>query len=340
MAVAFNRACDSVQTTERIRLRLADRSILLEFAGTELMQQLASAFAHVRDDAHGSPDFTIRLFDSRTTPSVPPPPPWGSHDYLGRGEIRGFNTERFRTAYLVDVACLSMADLQRRAAVFWIRDPRRLPKWMEAAPLRTMLAWWAQSEGLQLVHGAGLAFEDVGFLLTAAGGAGKSTTAIRCALAGFDIAGDDYVILDPAKSVLYSLYRTAKADDAALDRFFPRLRPQSHGRIDDDGSGKHVFFLDEIVPNRLSLRLSLAALVVPTLMGEGSSRVDRLSRAKTLRALAPTTLFQLAGTGRQDLRTMADLVARLPCSQLSIGTDDDVADVLRGLLDAAPERAS
>jgi len=330
-------AFDLAQTQEgiqRVSLRIGRRPLTLEFAGPSLVDLIVPALRHRRVSAPGPGAFTVKVFDSTSTSVTVPPPPWGPNDYLAQGEISGFNTDRFRTAFRVDAGCLSMIDLERRVAVFWIRDPAAFPRWMEAAPLRTLLGWWAAGQGLQMAHGAAVGTGDAGLLITARGGSGKSTSALRCLRDGLLYAGDDYVVVDPIARRVHSVYCTAKADDAAIDGFFPDLRASSHGRIVGDGSNKHVFFLDELYPEQIS-DLPLTALAVPALTGADTSGFAMSGAADALRALAPTTLFQLAGTGTNDFRLMAELVKTLPVYRLEVSANDGIAATVRRLLETA-----
>lgn len=324
---AFERATAAVPA-ETVCVGVAERSVELEFAGPELRGRVVEAL-NILELPDPSPDLTVKIFDSVTTGVVPPPPAWTAYDYRAQGEIAGFNTDRYRTAYRVDTGCLSMIDLAESVAVFWIRDAAVYPAWMRAAPLRTLLGWWAGREGLQMVHGAAVGAVDAGALLTAPGGAGKSTSALRCLLAGMRYAGDDYVMVDPAARRIYSVFTTAKADDAAIDAFFPQLRNESSGVIDGETS-KHIFYLDRLFPDRLG-DLPLSAIAVPSLT-DGPSRFAPMAPAQALRALAPTTLFQLAGSGSVEFEQMARLVRSQPVFALEVSTSAEIAGTLRDLL--------
>ena len=60
-----------------------------------------------------------------------------------------------------------------------------------------------------------------GALLLGASGAGKSTTTLACLASGLAIAGDDFVLVEPAgiDAVVHSISTTAKLSRAALLRF-------------------------------------------------------------------------------------------------------------------------
>lgn len=80
-------------------------------------------------------------------------------------------------------------------------------------------------------------------------------------------------------------------------------------------------FLNEHAPERLLRSAPLRAIVFPRVVGETGSELHRIPRALALKALAPTTMFQLPGSAGQAMRTMAGLVKALPCYRLDAGSD-------------------
>ena len=57
--------------------------------------------------------------------------------------------------------------------------------------------------------------------------------------------------------------------------------------------------------------------------------VEGASDSAAVRALAPSTLFQLPGAGHNNFQIITALVARLPCFQLEL--DSDVTRVSKSL---------
>ncbi|MBT8215255.1 MAG: hypothetical protein KJO17_00225 [Acidimicrobiia bacterium] len=324
----FERAADRAGT-EHAELTIAGRRVTLQFAGPTLLPLVLPALHQQAPGPESLDGLTVKLFDSSSTQVVPPAPPWGPHAYGPQGAIEGFNSRRYRTAYRVDAACLSLVDLERKVAVFWIRDADRYPTWMRAAPLRTILGWWAATERLQMVHGAAVGIGGAGVLITAPGGSGKSTTALRCLIDGFRYAGDDYVLVDADRRVAHPVYATAKADDRAIDAFFPQLKQESSGVIEGD-TRKHVFLLDRVFADRLH-HVRLSAIAVPSLT-DGPSTFTPAGSVEALKALAPSTLFQQAGSGREDFDRMAELVRSVPIYLLSVSRNGEIERTIAQLL--------
>ncbi|MGD2052093.1 MAG: hypothetical protein PVI35_06425 [Acidimicrobiia bacterium] len=314
--------------TRRHTIALAGHRIDLAFSpGLEPL--LLPALAHLTTEPRGAAALQIRLWDSDSTAVPLPTPPWDRSAYPDGGEIRGPDTDAISIAYRFDPGALSVLDRDTGRAVFWVASPATVPGWMQAAPLRTILPWFIAATGGQFVHGAGVGIDGHGVLIAGAGGSGKSTTAVLCADAGLQFAGDDYVVIG-ADGDVHAAYNSAKLDDASL-ALLPHLAPWVIN--DDPDVSKHVVLLHDALPGRVVPRLRLDAIVLPH-VGDGPSRLRPASPAEALLALAPTTVFQLPGAGRPALRFMADLARRVPAFHLELGTPDTVAATVTGLLHA------
>ena len=105
-----------------------------------------------------------------------------------------------------------------------------------------------------------------------------------------------------------------------FDRF-PHLRPwvENPGRSGED---KAVLNLHKHCPHKLLDRAPLRALIVPQVNPAArQSKLTPMKGPRALMALAPTTLFQLAGTHQACLTRMAGLLRNVPCYRLELGSD-------------------
>ncbi len=86
---------------------------------------------------------------------------------------------------------------------------------------------------------------------------------------------------------------------------------------------------------RVVEQLALRAIAVPVLTpDEPGTTVCRTSASHALRALAPSTVGQLAGGAASTLRTLAALTRAVPCYELGLGSDRaTVPDAIRRLLE-------
>jgi hypothetical protein len=301
------------------RFRVAERLLRLRFAGHALEDQLTAAIEHLATLDGGAPDLTVCLFDRATT-GAGLRAGWDASAFGPRGEITGFNTERYRTAFQQGADVFLMLDRQRSEAVYWVADAARVPYWERSFPLRTAFHWWFEDLPLQPVHAAAVGFAEGGVLITGPSGCGKSTTALACLSSGLLYAGDDYVLVANAPSPhVYCLYCNAKLEPDNLARF-PGVRAHvdNPDRLDRE---KALIFLRSWLPGKLCAGFPLRAIVTPRVTGRRDTSLIHAGALEAVRALAPTTLLHLLGGERKAFAKIAGLVCQLPCYILEVGTD-------------------
>ena len=137
-------------------------------------------------------------------------------------------------------------------------------------------------------------------LVAGPSGSGKSTTTLACLEAGLGYLGDDYVLLDVDEPSVHSLYSTAKLEPDNLHRF-PELAPlvANPDRLD---SQKAMLFLHEHRPEQLVLHAPVGAILLPRIAHTSRTTLAPAPASAAMSALAPTTLFQLPGYGREVAR--------------------------------------
>jgi hypothetical protein len=325
----FESAQQATEVVER-RYIIGGFLIRLSFAGTALLS-LTRALEHLATDNHSTPDLTICLWDSESTGQRMVSRPWQEEDFLARGVIQGYNTERIYTAFQHGSGAVSVLDTHLNLAVFWAPDTK-LPYWEYGSPLRSILHWWLLSQGLQLVHAAAVGNASGGVLIGGKGGSGKSTTALCCLESDLFYAGDDYTLLGlNGGPVVHSLYNSAKLNSDHVKRF-PALLPKiaNPDRLADE---KALLFVNEHYSAKVASRLPVRAILLPRVTGLPDTLFKRVSVAMALAALAPSTIFQLPRAGNEALKFLAAFARHLPCYSLEVGTNlSTIPPVIEGIL--------
>jgi hypothetical protein len=327
VAASFSAAADRAGRIVERCYRIGGQSVRLQFAGPALVPKLTPALTHLASSHHLPPALTVRLWDSASTTTTMPSPPWTTHDYRPRGEVQGYNDDQLRTLYDGGSGTLSVLENVRNLGYFWIRDAGDIPYYESGAPLREILTWWMSRHARLCLHGAAVGTRRGAALLVGRGGSGKSTTALACLAAGMLYVGDDYCLVpsDGTASV-HSLYSSAKLDPGNLWRL-PGLASLV-SNADRLQAEKALLFLHEHSPGQTVPDLPLRVVLLPTVGEHAATRFSPASSASALLALAPSTVFQL-GPAPAALQVMSHLVRRLPCYRLHLGTDlGGVADAI------------
>lgn len=310
--------------------------VRLSFLGRALIPKLTAALAHWEAKPNGPLDLTVCLWDDASTGTKMPPPPWlGYATYMPRGDIRGYNTERIRTAFQMGSDVLCTMDIAQKRAIYWTRNAEHLPQWEIGSPLRLILHWWLQQHGLQFVHAGAVGFPEGGVLLVGKGGSGKSTTALTCLNSNLRYVSDDYCLIssDPVPTA-YNLYNTGKVGEDNIHRV-PHLK-QFISNVDRLDQEKALFFLNEVMPQKLVGNFPLKAVLIPRVTGQVDTVLTPSSATEGLKALMLSSMKQLAGAGPVAVQAMKGLVEQIPSFYLELGTDltqipGTIADLLTSL---------
>lgn len=315
----FEMAGHAAGGVEERMFRLGEHRVLLRFAGGQLIALVARALAHREIPLDGKADLTVCFFDSESTHTPMPPPPWSLEQYTGLGEIDGYNDERVQVTYGPGVDILQCLDRGRSLALYWTPSYRLIPWWEQSFPLRSILNWWLKDGAFQPLHAAAVGAASGGVLITGPSGSGKSTATLACLGSGLLYAGDDYVLVRTTSSPhVYSLYSTAKIEADNLHRF-PHLAPivSNAERL---ASEKALFFLNEHCAAQLIEGFPLRAILITRVCGLRDTTVEPTTAMAALKALAPT-MQHLRGTRRQTLEKILRLVKSVPVYTLLPGTD-------------------
>lgn len=205
------------------------------------------------------------------------------------------------TAIAGDLACLPSAHLSH--------------------PFAHALGWLAAQNQAYVTHGAAIGRDGRGLLFAGKGGQGKSTTALACAAAGWNFAGDDFVMLDRGHTggyTAHSLYATGRLHPAQAERF-PSLAAGWDRALSPEDNKLTLFPRDGAVS--LTRRLSIEAIVLPMVDAQRAGEIAPLSRAAALHALMADSVRIYPWITRERAQFYATAVEELPCYILYQGPD-------------------
>ncbi|MCP4398990.1 MAG: serine kinase [bacterium] len=328
---AFQRARRNGEGTIERFYTIGGYTICLRFAGDVFIPIVTPAFNHLVAEPTASPDLTICVWD-RVSTGVPMTLlsnlfryiSWYWQEYIdGRGELKGFNSERIRVAFHPGPNSLSLLDHQQYLALYWVDDAARPLPWFETGyPFQKILNWWMEKHHRQFIHASAVGTAEGAVLLTGKGGVGKSTTALACLNSDLMYVGDDYCLASTESSpYLYSLYNTAKLEGIEeMTQRFPHLMELLDSRNCHELE-RAMLFLYEHFPEKILAEVPLKAIFALKITGRPETTFRPISGGLALSAMAPGTIMQLTGTGQTALRAMAQLVKQVPCYLLEVGTE-------------------
>lgn len=320
------------------------RLVRMRVVGRELADRLTRPFAHLRatdlaDDARLS--LRVDVWDEREA-HVPFPP----DDEVDLTETR-WPAGQGLLAISADTrlvrydctAWVTWLDRAERRMVGWRANADRLAMHERTRPLPFLLPVWYADRGVHIIHAGLVARGGRGVLLCGANGAGKSTTSLACLCGGLDFLSDDHVGIEETERgtfVGHSIFASTRLEPDHLERF-PMLVPHAI-RSQEWFETKSLILTAEVAPHRVIRHTSISAIALPIVVDAPSSRIEPVSRAEALRALAPSSMMQMPfGATHDRFRALAALVASVPAYRLELGCDiDAIAPRVRELLDRLP----
>lgn len=272
--------------------------------------------------ASAEASLTVLLFDGADAAVAVPPPPGRLEDFTARGDILGFNTDRFKAAFQPFGRILSAFDAERGLGICCFGAADKVLSFEKAAPLRSMIAWWARLHGFQVMHAAVVGRSDGGLMLAGKGGSGKSNTSLACLATSMGFAGDDVcaVGIEDDGPVAHSLYATARTRPQDWVRL-PFLEALSHQAVGTGEDEKALYYLLPAFARQVIRRVPVRAILLPKVVGGPSSRLLPASQTAALLAIAPVTATLLPDAGPEVFESVGRLVRRVPCYELQLGTD-------------------
>ena len=290
---------------------IAGLRLRLRFAGDELVRFLTPALAHLRASGGEAADLTVCIWDA-----IPPPAcPWTPDGRFGEARTVVDNWQGVEFVAFPHGEEIDLLDRPRGLGFHC----RATAGPHASLPLLTILDWWLAERDLHCIHAAAVGVESGGVLLAGRGGSGKSTTALACLRSPLRYVADDYCVLSVAGAPhAHALYSSAKLARAQLDGLSFLSPPEAPSEPCDD---KDVVFLERAFREKLLPGFPIRAVLAPRITGRDRTTVADLSPGEAMKALAPSSLFQLGGARQRRLHAIASLVRMVPCYRLDLGTD-------------------
>ncbi len=291
--------------------RLAGFVICLHFASIDLVNRLGPALEHLRIEASESVDFTICIWNDS-------PISWPYVSRAMRGEVTGYNTDRFYTVADIHTQVLHLFDKERNLALYRIQT--KLPWWIGGSPFQLLFHWWLQTKGFQLTHAAAVGYPQGAVLMAGKSGSGKSTTSLSCMKAGMQYLGEDYCLVGNKSPLqVHSIYNSAKIEERTL-QWFPELKAHVANTWRSEKE-KAFFYHHTFQPQKILLSSPLKAILSLQIEPDQESWLEPIASHEVLAPLTASTLWQLTHTGPPVFHHLKKVAESLPCYRLHLGAD-------------------
>ncbi len=296
--------------------------IKLRFANGALVPFMTPALEHLATGPTASPDLTVYAWDSGSAGSVPELPPWRRSDESDdrAPEVEGYVQDSSCVFFHGRRAAMELLDRDRNIGIFWIHDSAQVPYYFVGAPFVRIFHQWMAQKQLYFIHAGAVGLADGGVLLAGKSGSGKSTSSLACLDSPLSYLGDDYCLcsLGP-ETIVHSIYSVAKKNGDDITRL-PFLAPAINNP-DKLATEKALYLVAKYFPEKILSHFPLKAILLPQITSGISTTIEPASPMSALSVIAPSTLFQLPGSGAGSFSAITKLIQQVPIYHLKVGTN-------------------
>ena len=207
-----------------------------------------------------------------------------------------------------------------RRGMMWSAEPEP-PPWILSRPLLPMVHAAAVSTSWLPVHAAAVGRNGRFLALAGNSKAGKSTASLMCAQAGWEFAGDDFIMVDADNGDIEPLYTSARVRATAP----PELRPLIDETIvsETDKSGELSYEL-RLAPHDIGNRIRggrIAAWLLPRRQGAKLPVFELASKSAAYVSLVTVTTMSLPFARGATAAKVLRMIGKAPTYFVDTGTD-------------------
>lgn len=287
---------------ETVRVKAGFIGLRLEFASKALASAYLQAFAS------GSPEhvsLSVRVLtpDEIDLSGLIPEPPSQGRNFVDKAYVAVWHPDEYPVLYLLDRA--------NRRGIIWL--PKRLaPKWELSRPACPLIQATLFDGPWTAAHSGAVGLNGCVLLLAGKGKAGKSTAALACAEAGWDYAGDDYILANSRTGQIEPIYTSARLRIDMADAFAHLLPDISRGVSHDNGDSRHELALGEFLGSNRSKGGQLTAILLPRRRGATRPEFHPARHADAFHALFVSTSQGVPGSLKTFGEKLSALVTLAP----------------------------
>ena len=227
---------------------------------------------------------------------------------------------------------LYLLDKRERRGLVWFAA-NDAPNWELSRPGLLLIQALSVDTAWTPAHGGAVGREGRFILLAGPGRSGKTTAALACAEAGWDYAGDDYVIADTKRGWVEPLFTSARLRVDGAAAFAELVGVASLGITTDEDDTRHELRLASPLAGRIRGG-TIAAILLPRREGFSTPKFAPARRLDAFNGLIRHTIPSLRGWASVLSIKLTDLVGCAPAFFVDTGTNPALLpDAFGSLLD-------
>ena len=233
---------------------------------------------------------------------------------------------------------LFVYDIENSRGLMWVTSDVA-PPWVLSRPMLPLIHAHAGAGPWCPVHAAAVGIDGRFVLLIGAGRSGKTTAALACGASGWQYAGDDFVMINPAKGLVAPLFSSGRlrlTGGQALDAL---VADHAVDTSNEDDDPRRELRLGRAFANWAMAGGNVEAILLPRRQGKPGFETGAVRPAEVFGAMLSTTRVCAPGVSASLTRKL--LAASRMAPALSIDTGEDplaIPDGLRRFLEGRTAR--
>jgi hypothetical protein len=213
---------------------------------------------------------------------------------------------------------LQVYDSRTRCGLLWLPSGQALET-VRSRPALPIFHAHADLTGWVPAHGAAVGREGQFVLLAGPSQSGKSTAAIACAAAGWDYAGDDFVMVEPESKRVEPIYASGRLRPGAVGLLADFVQRTQIAVTRDFGEPRHEIRLGGNYTSNIIAGGRIAAILLPRRSGANELSIRPARPHEVFRALIGVTMLQLPGLHNRVTPKLLKLTQGLPAFVVETG---------------------
>ncbi len=215
---------------------------------------------------------------------------------------------------------LYMWDFENRRGVMWCTTPV-IPAALLGRPFLPLISAYATQTDWCPVHASAVGRDGKFILMVGPGRAGKSTAALSCAAAGWQYAGDDFVLVNPKLRRVEPLYTSGRLRKSAPVELAVNLLPFVFAESNDFNDPRFELRFRERQRGTLIQGGVIEHILIPRRRGGHNFETEPAKSSQTYAAMIAHTRVRAPGRAELLTRKLLSVTRMLPAYFIDTGSD-------------------
>lgn len=226
-------------------------------------------------------------------------------------------------------------DYESCTGVMWC-NTEVMPPWLLSRPILPLIHAYATETEWCPVHASAVGREGKFLLIVGPGGAGKSTAALSCLAAGWEYAGDDFVLINPTQRLVEPLYASGRLRVGGPERLATRLSSFIFAKSNEGNEPRLEMRFGSGEKGGLIRGGAVERILIPRRRGGTAFEIERAKPVEVFASMIPYTRIYTPGRAEQLTKKLLTAAGMVPAHFVETGRDEIAIPAgLQPLLDDA-----